>query len=83
MGGRRRYMPCVMAGRASFFSKQSAAENVRRFAALGGLLAPGSDAGAWAVLHGSLSEYQLLRDVLGENAEDVLKKGADKIKAVF
>ena len=62
---------------------QSAAENVRRFAALGGLLAPGSDAGAWAVPHGSLSEYQLLRDVLGENAEDVLKKGADKIKAVF
>lgn len=62
---------------------QSAAENVRRFAALGGLLTPGSDAGAWAVPHGSLSEYQLLRDVLGENAEDVLKKGADKIKAVF
>lgn len=62
---------------------QSAAENVRRFTALGGLLAPGSDAGAWAVPHGSLSEYQLLRDVLGENAEDVLKKGADKIKAVF
>ena len=62
---------------------QSAAENVRRFAALGGLLAPGSDAGAWAVPHGSLSEYQLLRDVLGENAEDILKKGADKIKAVF
>lgn len=62
---------------------QSAAENIRRFAALGGLLAPGSDAGAWAVPHGSLSEYKLLRDVLGENAEDVLKKGADKIKAVF
>ena len=62
---------------------QSAAENVRRFAALGGLLAPGSDAGAWAVPHGCLSEFALLRDVLGENAEDVLKKGADKIKAVF
>lgn len=62
---------------------QSAAENVRRFAALGGLLAPGSDAGAWAVPHGSLSEFALLRDVLGENAEDVLKMGADKIKAVF
>lgn len=62
---------------------QSAAENIRRFAALGGLLAPGSDAGAWAVPHGSLSEFALLRDVLGENAEDVLKKGADKIKAVF
>lgn len=62
---------------------QSAAENVRRFAALGGLLAPGSDAGAWAVPHGSLSEYKLLRDVLGKNAEDVLKKGADRIKAVF
>ena len=62
---------------------QSAAENVRRFAALGGLLAPGSDAGAWAVPHGSLSEYKLLRDVLGENAEDVLKKGSERIKAVF
>ena len=38
----------------------SALENVHRFSAMGGLLAPGSDAGAWAVPHGSLTELELL-----------------------
>ena len=33
-------------------------------AAMGGLIAPGTDAGAWAVPHGSLSEYALLEQVL-------------------
>ena len=35
---------------------ESAMENVYRFAGLGGLLAPGTDAGAWAVPHGSRTE---------------------------
>ena len=41
----------------------SALENVRRFAELGGLLAPGTDAGAWAVPHGSLTEYELFSGI--------------------
>ena len=39
---------------------ESALENVAAFARMGGLVALGSDAGAWAVPHGSLSERQLL-----------------------
>ena len=39
---------------------QSALENVHKFSAMGGLLAPGTDAGAWAVPHGSLTEFELL-----------------------
>ena len=33
------------------------------FAAMGGLIAPGTDAGAWAVPHGSLTEFDLLADI--------------------
>ena len=39
---------------------ESALENVSAFARMGGLVALGSDAGAWAVPHGSISEQQLL-----------------------
>ena len=60
---------------------ESAMENVAAFAAMGGLIAPGTDAGAWAVPHGSLSEYALLEQALGENAENVLSRGA--AEAVF
>ena len=38
----------------------SALENVEAYIAMGGLLAPGTDAGAWAVPHGSETEYALL-----------------------
>ena len=38
-------------------------ENTRKFAAMGGLIAPGTDAGAWAVPHGSLTEYDLLANI--------------------
>lgn len=62
---------------------ESAAENVGTFASLGGLLAPGTDAGAWAVPHAGLTEYRLFADILGENANAVLQKGIDKIQAVF
>ena len=58
----------------------TATENVFAFAAMGGLIAPGTDAGAWAVPHGSLTEFELLREAIGENADTVLKKG---IRAVI
>ena len=41
----------------------SSLENVHSFAAMGGLIAPGTDAGAWAVPHGSLTEWELLKDI--------------------
>ena len=62
---------------------ESAAENIRQFAALGGLLGCGSDAGAWAVPHGCGSEENLLRDILGEEAPQIWQKGNEKIKALF
>ena len=39
---------------------ENALQNVHSFAAMGGLLAPGTDAGAWAVPHAVKSEYELL-----------------------
>ena len=42
---------------------ESALENVSAFARMGGLVALGSDAGAWAVPHGSITEQQLLAQV--------------------
>lgn len=62
---------------------EGALENVAAFAALGGLLAPGTDAGAWAVPHGSLTEYQLLSQALGENRDAVLEKGIAEIQRKF
>ena len=41
---------------------ESAMENVSAFASMGGLIAPGTDAGAWAVPHGSETEYTLLAE---------------------
>ena len=61
----------------------SAAENVRKFAGLHGLLAPGTDAGAWAVPHGSLTEYALFRAILPETADAILQQGAKAIMAKF
>ena len=62
---------------------ESAMENVRVFADLGGYLAPGTDAGAWGVFQGSLSEYELLEEALGENAEEILNRGIEKIREKF
>ena len=62
---------------------ESAMENVSAFAAMGGLIAPGTDAGAWAVPHGSLSEYALLGQVLGKNADSILSRGAAEIRRRF
>ena len=58
---------------------------VAKAAALGGLLAPGSDAGAWAVRHGQggLDERKWLREALGEGADAVLARGAAEIRKRF
>ena len=62
---------------------ESAMENVAAFAAMGGLLAPGTDAGAWAVSHGSLTEYDLLTQAQGENQDGALEKGIAAIQEKF
>ena len=58
---------------------ESAEENVARFGAIGGVIAPGSDAGAWAVPHGCMTEQALLEKCLGEGAEGILQKGTKAI----
>ena len=61
------------------------AENIRRFAEMGGIIAPGSDAGAYAVPHvqGSLDEYEHLKRILGEGAEARLDAGTKEIMERF
>ena len=51
---------------------ESALGNLERFAGMGGLVAVGSDAGAWAVEHGCESEGRLLRQVV---PKEVLEAG--------
>ncbi len=62
---------------------ESACRNVSIFAQMGGLIAPGTDAGAWAVPHGSLSEYALLEEVLGVDTANVLAKGIEAVMKKF
>lgn len=62
---------------------ESAMENVSRFAQLGGLIAPGTDAGAWAVPHGVRTEYTLLRQALGSDWEKCLHSGIQRIIRKF
>ena len=62
---------------------ESALENVASFAEMGGLLAPGTDAGAWAVPHGSLTEFALLESVLGEKCDAILNAGIAVLKEKF
>ena len=54
-------------------------ENVRKFAAMGGLVAPGTDAGAWAVPQGCLTEYELLKNI----DQDILEAGIRRIREKF
>ncbi len=63
----------------------SAVENIRTFADMGGLIAPGSDAGAWAVHHvqGGLDEYEHLAHALGEDRNAVLERGVAALCAKF
>ena len=58
----------------------SALENVEAFAGMGGLVAVGTDAGAWAVPHGSLTEYELLKAVC---PEETLEAGIREIVRKF
>ena len=62
---------------------ESAMDNVAAFAAMGGLLAPGSDAGAWAVPHGGMTELALLRQALGDRTEEILSRGVKAIRERF
>lgn len=62
---------------------ESAMNNVAAFAAMGGRIAPGTDAGAWAVPHGSLTEFPLLNTALGPQAEAILEQGINQIREKF
>ena len=64
---------------------ESSVENLRRFIKIGGLVAPGSDAGAWAVPHvsGGTDEYTHLAHTLGEGAAEVLDTGISAIRTKF
>lgn len=62
---------------------ESAMTNVAAFGKMGGLIAAGTDAGAWAVPHGSLTEFELLTEALGNGAEDILRRGYEKIRERF
>ena len=62
---------------------ESAMENVNTFASLGGILAPGSDAGAWAVPHGGMTEYDLLEEALGKDCGKLLDRGIQTVEARF
>ena len=62
---------------------ESAMSNVDAFAQMGGLLAPGTDAGAWKVPHSIGSEYALLGEVLGDRTEAILTQGIQTIQTKF
>ncbi len=64
---------------------ESAVENVRLFTKMGGLIAPGSDAGAWAVPHvrGGTDEYTHLAHALGDVYETALEAGMEAIRSKF
>lgn len=62
---------------------EGALENVAAFHALGGLIAPGSDAGAWAVPHGIRSEYTWLQKALGSRTTEALAQGTRAIRDKF
>ena len=59
----------------------SALENINAFATMGGLIAPGTDAGAWAVPHGSDTEEDLLAQ--GGVTPAQLTLGVQKIMEKF
>ena len=61
----------------------SALQNVSDFVNMGGLIAPGTDAGAWSVPHGCLSEYTLLESVLGDRMEQRIFPGIQTLLSNF
>ena len=62
---------------------ESALHNVAYFADIGGLIAPGTDAGAWAVPHGCQTEYALLEQALGKQTQGILARGIQQIQRRF
>lgn len=62
---------------------ESALQNVSHFASMGGYLAPGTDAGAWAVPHGSQTEYSLMQQALADDVQHVLSTGIQEIQRRF
>ncbi len=62
---------------------EKAAENVAVFGKMGGLIAPGSDAGAWAVPHGCETEALLLAQCLGPDTEAILQTGITTLREKF
>ena len=61
----------------------SALENVDAFSRMGGMLACGSDAGAWAVPHGCDTEEALLALALGGETQQILQRGNQCIAEKF
>ncbi len=59
---------------------ESSMENLRRFEAMGGLIACGSDAGAWAVAHGAQTEEKWLVKAVGKEA---IRRGNQCIREKF
>ena len=64
-------------------SLNSALENIANFATMGGIIACGSDAGAWAVTHGCETEEDLLRLALDQQTHHILQIGNQKIMDTF
>lgn len=62
---------------------ETAQKNLRYFAEIGGAVAVGSDAGAWAVPHGISTEETLLRETLGAQADEILCRGNQLIRQRF
>ena len=60
---------------------ESALENVGSFHRMGGLLASGTDAGAWAVPHGSTTEEQYF--TMAGVPQTALDQGTQAIQAKF
>lgn len=58
----------------------SSMENLHRFESMGGLIACGSDAGAWAVPHGARTEEIWLSKAVGE---ETIRRGNDRIREKF
>ncbi len=62
---------------------ECALQNCSDFGAMGGLLAPGTDAGAWSVPHGSETEEGYLRQALGADTDRILSAGTHIIQTKF
>ena len=62
---------------------ESTMENLSSFASMEGLIAPGSDAGAWGVEHGCDTEEKWLSRALGAGAGPVWERGLQAIRERF